>query len=109
MTLPADLAAVSGALAEAAAQAESGALIDLAGLDVRVAELCAAAEALPRAEGRALLGDLEALVGGLTALTGILTRQRDLSAGTDPHAARQRAAAVYGRPAASPASDDADR
>lgn len=108
MTLPADLAAVSGALAEAAAQAESGALIDLAGLDVRVAELCAAAEALPRAEGRGLLADLEALAGRLDALAGILARQRALADGGETHGARQRAAAVYGRPAVSPASDDAD-
>ncbi|WP_431858515.1 hypothetical protein [Azospirillum sp.] len=102
MTLHHDLSAVSAALAEAAVQAESGALVDLAGLDARVGSLCAAAEALPREEGRALLPDLESLIAALNALAGTLSRQRELAQGDETHTARRRAAAVYGRPAAPP-------
>ncbi len=97
-----DMAAVAAALAEAGAQADSGAMIDLSGLDARVATLCEAAEALPREQGRALLPDLEAMIAALNALAATLSRQRDLAAGTETHTARQRAAAVYGRPAAPP-------
>lgn len=97
-----DLAAVAAALAEAGAQAESGALVDLSGLDARVAELCAAAEALPREEGRALLPGLEAMIAALNALAATLSRQRELASGAETHSARQRAAAVYGRPAVPP-------
>lgn len=102
MTLHHDLTSLSAALAEAAAQAESGALVDLAGLDARVGSLCAAAETLPREEGRALLPDLETLIGALNALAGTLSRQRGLAEGDETHTARQRAAAIYGRPAAPP-------
>ncbi|WP_109116461.1 hypothetical protein [Azospirillum sp. TSO22-1] len=102
MTLHHDLTSLSAVLAEAVAQAESGALVDLAGLDARVGSLCAAAAALPRDEGRALLPDLEALTGALNALAGTLARQRELAQGDETHTARQRAAAVYGRPAAPP-------
>lgn len=98
-TLHGDLAAVAAALAEAGAQADTGALVDLSGLDARVATLCAAAEALPRDEGRALLPDLEAMIAALNALAGTLSRQSALSDGTETHTARQRAAAVYRRPA----------
>ena len=101
-TLHGDLAAVAAALAEAGAQADSGALIDLSGLDARVAALCTVAEALPRDEGRALLPNLEAMIAALNALAATLSRQRDLSDGAETHAARQRAAAVYGRPATHP-------
>ena len=98
-TLRDDLAAVVAALAEAGAQAESGALVDLSGLDARVAVLCTAAEALPRGEGRALLPELEAMIGALNALAATLSRQRELASGPGTHSVRQRAAAVYGRPA----------
>lgn len=110
MTLHHDITAVSAALADAAAQAESGALVDLAGLDARVAALCAAAEALPRGEGRALLDDLQSLIAALDALSATLSRQSALTAGAETHTARQRAAVVYGRPAVPPvpAPDDAE-
>jgi len=97
--LHADLAAVAAALAEAGAQAEAGAAIDLAGLDASVADLCAAVEALPRGEGRAFRDDLLALLAALDRLAATLTRQRELIEGGEPHSARQRAAAVYRRPA----------
>lgn len=101
-SLHGDLAAVAAALAEAGAQADTGALVDLSGLDARVATLCEAAEALPRDAGQALLPDLEAMIAALNALDATLSRQRALSDGTETHAARQRAAAVYRRPSDSP-------
>ncbi|HYG88701.1 MAG TPA: hypothetical protein VD978_20840 [Azospirillum sp.] len=93
-----DLSAVAAALADAGAQADAGALVELSGLDERVAALCAAVEALPREEGRALLTELESIIAALTALASTLARQRDLAAGEETHTARQRAAAVYRRP-----------
>lgn len=102
MSLHEDMAALSAVLAEAAVQADAGALVDLTGLESRVALLCAAVEALPRGEGRGLLFGLESMLDALDALAGTLSRQRDLAAGTETYTARQRAAAVYGRPASVP-------
>ncbi|MGF7177734.1 hypothetical protein [Azospirillum doebereinerae] len=104
----AGIALLAGALDEARRQAEAGATIDLAGLEERVATLCAAAEALPRAEAQALLGPLGDLVAALDPLAAALKTQhaaRDaaLEGRDDPHTARHRAAAAYGRgPAAAP-------
>ncbi|WP_143273418.1 hypothetical protein [Azospirillum palustre] len=102
-------AAVLGAtLDDARAQAEAGVLIDLAGLEDRVAHLCLAAEALPRGEARMLLGPLGDLVAALGPLAAALTDQQKgreeavaaaLAGRDDPHTARQRAAAAYGRSA----------
>lgn len=102
-------AAVLGAtLDDARAQAEAGVLIDLAGLEDRVAHLCLAAEALPRGEARTLLGPLGDLVAALGPLAAALTDQQKgreeviaaaLAGRDDPHTARQRAAAAYGRSA----------
>ncbi|WP_448203218.1 hypothetical protein [Azospirillum sp. sgz302134] len=102
-----DIAAVAAALDEARTQADAGAPIDLAGLEARVAELCAAA--VETRDATAAPG-LEALLRALHSLAESLTRQRDSMAAAaegrpDPHTARQRAAAVYGRGAALPASD----
>ncbi|HYH20902.1 MAG TPA: hypothetical protein VD995_20030 [Azospirillum sp.] len=91
-----ELAAVAAALDEARAQAESGATIDLAGLDARVAALCGAVQALPRDAGQGLLNDLESLLGAVNALAATLAHQREAVL-TAPHTARQRAAAAYGR------------
>ncbi|AWU93808.1 hypothetical protein [Azospirillum ramasamyi] len=99
-------ASLGAALEEAQAEAESGALIDLAGLEERVARLCAEAESMPRGEARALLGPLGDLVAALDPLAACLTDQQArreqsiaaaLSGRDDPHTARQRAAAAYGR------------
>lgn len=104
----ADVAALSMALAEARREADTGVLIDLAGLEDRVAALCAAAESLPRPEARALLGPLGDLVAALDPLAAALKTQyaaRDaaLEGRDDPHTARQRAAAAYRRgPAETP-------
>lgn len=97
-----DIAALSIALAEARREAEAGVLIDLAGLEDRVAALCATAESLPRSEARALLGPLGDLVAALDPLAAVLKSQyavRDaaLDGRDDPHTARQRAVAAYGR------------
>lgn len=97
-----DIAAVAAALEEARAQAEAGTPIDMAGLDARVAELCGTAQA---SGDRTLLPGLESLVRALDALAGALVRQQDSMAAAaegraDPHTARQRAAAAYGRGAA---------
>ncbi|PWC85826.1 hypothetical protein TSH100_14725 [Azospirillum sp. TSH100] len=95
-------------LDDARAQAEAGVLIDLAGLEDRVAHLCLAAEALPRGEARTLLGPLGDLVAALGPLAAALTDQQSrreeavaaaLAGRDDPHTARQRAAAAYGRTA----------
>lgn len=103
----ADQAVALGAtLDDARTQAEAGVLIDLAGLEERVAHLCLAAEALPRGEARTLLGPLGDLVAALAPLAAALTDQQArqeeaiaaaLAGRDDPHTARQRAAAAYGR------------
>lgn len=103
-----DVAALAEALIEARREAEAGAPIDLAGLEERVAALCAATESRPRSEARALLGPLGDLVAALDPLADALKTQyaaRDaaLDGRDDPHTARQRAVAAYGRgPAATP-------
>ncbi|MBK1841523.1 hypothetical protein JHL17_29395 [Azospirillum sp. YIM B02556] len=98
--------ALGATLDDARAQAEAGVLIDLAGLEDRVARLCLAAETLPRGEARTLLGPLGDLVAALGPLAAALTehqvrREETIAAALagrdDPHTARQRAAAAYGR------------
>jgi len=96
-----ELAAVAAALDAARAQAESGATVDLAGLDARVAALCGAVRALPKDDGRGLLNDLEALLGAVDALAATLALQREAVLAA-PHTARRRAAAAYGRAAPPP-------
>ncbi|MBY6261593.1 hypothetical protein EI613_06565 [Azospirillum sp. 412522] len=102
-------AALGAMLHDAHREAEAGTLIDLAGLEDRVAHLCLAAEALPRGEARILLDPLGDLVAALAPLAAALTDQQArreetiaaaLAGRDDPHTARQRAAAAYGRPGA---------
>ncbi len=99
-------ARLGAALEEARAEAVAGVLIDLAGLEDSVARLCAEAEGMPHSEARALLGPLGDLVAALDPLAASLTdqqakREQSLAAALagrdDPHTARQRAAAAYGR------------
>ncbi|KAA0582528.1 hypothetical protein [Azospirillum sp. Sh1] len=111
-------AALGATLDDARTQAGAGVLIDLVGLEERVAHLCLAAEALPRGEARTLLGPLGDLVAALAPLAAALTDQQArreetiaaaLAGRDDPHTARQRAAAAYGRsggPAAPGRPDD---
>lgn len=105
-----DLAAVAAVLEEARLQADTGAPVDLAGLDARVHALCEAALSLPGAAARGLLQPLEALTVALDSLGEALTRQRDTLAAAaearpDPHTVRRRAAAAYGRPAFGPVAE----
>ncbi|MBB3263661.1 hypothetical protein FHW79_001257 [Azospirillum sp. OGB3] len=99
-TLLHDIQALAAALEETREQMEAGLAADLTGLDTRVATLCAEAQS---ARGDAELASaLERLLPTLDAVAAALTRQREtLAAATegrhDPHSARQRASAAYGR------------
>lgn len=96
------IASLRGILDEARTMAETGVSVDLAGLDGQVEQLCESARALPAAEAKSLLADLDALAGVLDTLRTALALQRDtlLAAAEgrpDPHTARQRATAAYSR------------
>ncbi|TWA71803.1 hypothetical protein FBZ84_10168 [Azospirillum baldaniorum] len=101
-TLRRDIQALAAALEETRDQMEAGLTADLTGLDTRVAALCAEAQS---ARGDAeLAAALERLLPTLDAVAAALTRQRETLAAAaegrhDPHSARQRASAVYGRSA----------
>ncbi|AWJ89371.1 hypothetical protein Sp245p_06025 [Azospirillum baldaniorum] len=101
-TLRRDIHALAAALEETRDQMEAGLTADLTGLDTRVAALCAEAQS---ARGDAeLAAALERLLPTLDAVAAALTRQRETLAAAaegrhDPHSARQRASAVYGRSA----------
>lgn len=112
MTAPApllhDIAALAAALDEARVQADSGAPLDLSGLEARAAELCAAAQRLPRVEAAPAVVHLQNLLAALDALERALAAQHAALAAAlaeaaegrpDPHTARQRAAALYRRAA----------
>ncbi len=110
--IAADIAAVEAALAEARRQAEDGATIDLSGLETRVASLCTAVAALPAGAARVLRGPLGDLVAALAPLADALAAQHArrgdaiaaaIDGRSDPHTARHRASAAYGRnPQAAP-------
>ncbi len=99
-TEPANLALVSDTLSTARAAVAAGHLVDMSGLDLAVAELCAAAVQLPpRHQGRAAR-KLARLAQDLSALAEALTQQReDLERAAEAEA-RQRAAGAYGADAA---------
>lgn len=101
-TEPANLALVSDTVSAARAAVAEGHLIEMAGLDIAVVELCAAAIQLPpRQHGRAarklarLAKDLSALADALTAQRATLERAADAEA-------RQRASGAYATDAAQP-------
>ncbi|OYD84680.1 hypothetical protein [Azospirillum brasilense] len=104
-----DIQALAAALEETRAQMEAGLAADLTGLDTRVAALCAEAQS---ARGDAeLAAALELLLPALDAVAAALTRQRETLAAAaegrhDPHTARQRASAAYGRGTAAAAPGD---
>ncbi|MBK3737064.1 hypothetical protein GAY29_29125 [Azospirillum brasilense] len=108
-TLLHDIQALAAALEDTRDQMEAGLAADLTGLDTRVAVLCAEAQS---ARGDAeLAAALERLLPTLDAVASALTRQREtLAAATegrqDPHTARQRASAAYGRGTAAAAPGD---
>lgn len=107
-TLLHDIQALAAALEDTRDQMEAGLAADLTGLDTRVAALCAEAQS---ARGDAeLAAALERLLPTLDAVAEALTRQREtLAAATegrhDPHTARQRASAAYGRGTAAAPGD----
>lgn len=104
LDLPQALARLTADLAHAQRWAEDGDAIDLSGLETRVSNLCATILARPRETVRTLLEPLAELVAALDPLAAAInaqhTRFRDTIATdgrSDPHTARHRAAAAYGR------------
>jgi len=101
-TEPANLTLVSDTLSTARAAIAAGHFIDVSGLDLAVAELCAAAVQLPpRHQGRAAR-KLARLAQDLSALADALTTQRqDLEHAAEAEA-RQRASDAYGTTTSQP-------
>jgi hypothetical protein len=92
---PANLELVSDTLSTARAAIEAGHLVDVCGLDLAVAELCAATVQLPpRHHGRAAR-KLARLAKDLSALAQALTTQREGLERMAETEARQRAAGAY--------------
>jgi len=91
MSPQARLAEITGAVAAARRALAEGALVDVAGLDAAVSEICDAAEALPAAERRPFADELIRLAEALDALADAIARQGEA-------AQRQRASAAYGGP-----------
>ncbi|MBK3800598.1 hypothetical protein GAY33_15375 [Azospirillum brasilense] len=107
-TLRRDIQALTAALEETRAQMEAGLAADLTGLDTRVATLCAEAQSV--CGDAELAAALERLLPTLDAVAAALTRQRETLAAAaegrhDPHTARQRASAAYGRGASAAPGD----
>jgi len=90
-----DIEALGAALGDARVRAEGGDLVDLAGLDDRVAALCDAVGRLDGAAARALLPRLVALTEGLDALGTTLKRAHEQAA-RRPAAPPRRLAGAYG-------------
>ncbi|HET8729432.1 MAG TPA: hypothetical protein VFO41_18165, partial [Alphaproteobacteria bacterium] len=90
------LAEVAQAVVLAQRTVEGGGLVDLAGLERRVEEICTAIRQLPRADGRALEPQLVGLIDDLGHLTKELGRQRDQArADLTETSSHQAAAAAY--------------
>ncbi|QQP88809.1 hypothetical protein IGS68_22780 [Skermanella sp. TT6] len=106
-TLPdsADMQAIEGelegivlAVADAQVALAGGGVIDLAGLDDRIAAICAALETRPPEAARALLPRLLALVEDLNGLSAACDKVRaDTSIELERVATRNRASLAYGR------------
>ncbi len=91
-----DLQETARAVALVRDSVRSGAVIDLAGLDRRVARLCTDVRALPAADSRALAPALVDLAGHIDRLAADMAAQPDRPA--DPATAAQAATAAYARP-----------
>ncbi|MGO8920493.1 MAG: hypothetical protein ACLQJR_31750 [Stellaceae bacterium] len=89
MSPKARLAEITAAVAEQRRALADGALIDVAGLDAAVSELCEAAPSLPAAERPGFARALAALAAALDELAADLSRQNEAT-----H--RQRANDAYG-------------
>jgi hypothetical protein len=104
--LRAGVGAVAAALAEAGARVATGGFMDLAGLDGRIAGLCAAATSLAPAGRLAMVGELQSLLERLDALNAVMAGQFDAMALAERQTARGRAAAAYGLKAPPPAPEE---
>ncbi|HUN50345.1 MAG TPA: hypothetical protein VMU42_04490 [Candidatus Sulfotelmatobacter sp.] len=71
------LSAVMADVAFAAGQVAAGKPADITDLPARVAPICAAIAALPRAEALAYAPEVGALMAALDTMTGMLTERRD--------------------------------
>lgn len=117
LDLPQALARLTADLAQAQRWAEDGESIDLSGLETQVSTLCAAILARPRETVRPLLEPLAELVAALDPLAMAINDQHtrfrsalSTDGRSDPHSARHRAAAAYGRgPSQQPPAPPDDR
>ncbi|MGH7124678.1 MAG: hypothetical protein ACREFI_09925 [Stellaceae bacterium] len=94
-TEPANLALVTDTLATARAAIAAGHLVDMSGLDLAVAELCAAAVRLPARHQSRAARKLARLAQDLSALADALTEQRQTLEHAAEAEARQRATNAY--------------
>jgi|HigsolmetaAR203D_1030402.scaffolds.fasta_scaffold04308_3 hypothetical protein len=91
-----DLSDVCQAVVAARRTVESGGLVDLSGLEDRIADLCGSVQRLPKTSGRALQPELLGLVDELSQLTEELGRQRDqVKSELEETNIRQAAASAY--------------
>lgn len=102
---PADMAAVAAALADlqdlldrSAALVSQGQWVDLAGMEREAKPLLDAVVALPPADARALLPDLERLLAALDTVGSALQAAHGDTMAAERNAARLRAAAAYRPP-----------
>lgn len=86
---------LSGVVATAAATLATGHFVDMTGLDRAVAELCAAAGALPKPYKRRAAQKLSRLAVDLSALADALVTQRTMAEEAEEAVTRQRAAEAY--------------
>lgn len=95
-----DLDLVSSTVSTAQTAIGNGHLVDMSGLDLAVAELCAAAAGLPAHHQARAARKLARLAEDLSALASALSSQRATVERAAEAEARQRAAGVYpGSPA----------
>jgi hypothetical protein len=92
---PANLALVSETLSVARVAVAEGHLVDMTGLDLAVAELCAATVQLPARHQSRAARKLARLAQDLSALAEALTAQRETLERAAEAEARQRATSAY--------------
>ncbi len=91
-----DLALVSDTVGTARLAIDKGHLVDMTGLDQAVADLCAAAAALPAPHQRSTAQKLSRLAQDLAALADALKTQHDVFERASAADARLRSADAYG-------------
>lgn len=96
--LMADLEAIADVLAAARRSLAEGALLDLSGLEDRIAELCAALADLPRADASGFTAPMTTLIGEFDELVQALKTQRaEFGDGGESDDDPTRAARAYGQ------------